>query len=110
LCVPAVAATSTPVAATAASASELKADPAVRFGVLPNGMHYEIMHNATPPHNASLRLRMDVGSMYEREDQRGLAHFIEHMMLNGTTHVPEGEFVKRLERAGLKFGPDTNAT
>ncbi|HEX4738951.1 MAG TPA: insulinase family protein [Allosphingosinicella sp.] len=107
LCVPAVAATSAPAAA---AASDLKPDPSVRFGVLPNGMHYEIMHNATPPHNASLRLRMDVGSMYEREDQRGLAHFIEHMVLNGTTHVPEGEFVKRLERAGLKFGPDTNAT
>jgi zinc protease len=96
--------------AAAAMASDLKTDPRVRTGVLPNGMRYEIMKNATPPHNASLRLRVDVGSMYEREDQRGLAHFIEHMVLNGTTHVPEGEFVKRLERAGLKFGPDTNAT
>jgi zinc protease len=93
----------------AAAASDLKPDPAVRFGMLPNGMHYEIMRNATPPHNASLRLRIDVGSMYEREDQRGIAHFIEHMVLNGTTHVPEGEFEKRLERVGLKFGPDTNA-
>jgi zinc protease len=111
LCAPAAPAISAPAATPAtAVASDLKPDPAVRFGVLPNGMHYEIMRNATPPHNASLRLRMDVGSMYEREDQRGLAHFIEHMVLNGTTHVPEGEFVKRLERAGLKFGPDTNAT
>jgi zinc protease len=97
-------------APAAPAASALKADPAIRFGMLPNGMHYEIMRNATPPHNASLRLRIDVGSMYEREDQRGIAHFIEHMVLNGTTHVPEGEFEKRLERVGLKFGPDTNAT
>jgi zinc protease len=73
-------------------------------------MRYQILRNATPPHNASLRMRIDVGSMYERDDQRGIAHFIEHMVLNGTKNVPEGEFVRRLERAGLKFGPDTNAT
>jgi zinc protease len=73
-------------------------------------MHYEIMRNGTPPHNASFRLRIGAGSLYEREDQRGIAHFIEHMAFLGTTHVPKGEFIKRLERAGLKFGPDTNAT
>jgi zinc protease len=90
--------------------SDLQPDKEVRFGVLPNGMRYAIMKNATPPHAASLRLRIDAGSLEENEDQRGLAHFIEHMVLNGTKHVPEGEFVRRLERAGLKFGPDTNAT
>ncbi|MBV9930852.1 MAG: insulinase family protein [Alphaproteobacteria bacterium] len=102
-----------PVAIAPAAApvvTALRPDPGVRFGVLPNGMHYAIMRNATPPHNASLRLRIGVGSLYEREDQRGIAHFIEHMAFNGTTHVPKGEFIKRLERAGLKFGPDTNAT
>ncbi|HEX9953838.1 MAG TPA: insulinase family protein [Allosphingosinicella sp.] len=96
--------------APAAAAAGLEADPAVRMGTLPNGMRYQIRKNATPPNNASIRLRFDVGSMYEREDQRGLAHFIEHMVLNGTKNVPEGEFVRRLERAGLKFGPDTNAS
>ena len=96
--------------ATAGPISDLPADPAVRSGVLPNGMRYQIMRNATPPRNASLRLRIDAGSLYEHEDQRGIAHFIEHMVLNGTKNVPEGEFVKRLERAGLKFGPDTNAS
>ena len=99
-----------PVAANGAVVSDLKADPAVRYGMLSNGMRYQILRNATPPHNASLRLRIDVGSMAEREDQRGLAHFIEHMVLNGTRNVPEGEMIKRLERAGLKFGPDTNAS
>jgi zinc protease len=102
-----------PAAAAApatAAAPELKPDPAVRFGSLPNGMRYQILRNTTPPHNASLRLRIDVGSLYETEDQRGLAHFLEHMVLNGTKNVPEGEFVRRLERAGLKFGPDTNAS
>ena len=92
-----------------ATVSDLKPDPAIRFGVLPSGMRYQIVHNATPPNNASLRLRIGAGSMYETEDQRGLAHFVEHMAFNGSRNVPEGEFVKRLERHGLKFGPDTNA-
>ena len=90
--------------------SDLPPDPEVRYGTLPNGMRYALRHNATPPHSASLRLRIGAGSLMEAEDQRGLAHFIEHMVLNGTTHVPEGEFVHRLERHGLRFGPDTNAT
>jgi zinc protease len=92
------------------AASDLAADPDVRFGALPNGMRYAIRRNATPPGGASLRLRIDAGSLHEAEDQRGLAHFLEHMVLNGTANVPEGEFVRRLERHGLRFGPDTNAS
>ncbi|MGZ8998148.1 MAG: M16 family metallopeptidase, partial [Allosphingosinicella sp.] len=90
--------------------SDLPADPDIRFGTLPNGMRYAIMKSRTPPGSASLRLRIDAGSLDEQEDQRGLAHFIEHMVFNGTTNVPEGEFVKQLERLGLRFGPDTNAS
>jgi zinc protease len=90
--------------------SDLRADPAIRFGTLPNGMRYAIMKNATPPGEASLRLRIDAGSLNEQDDQRGIAHFIEHMAFNGSKNVPEGEFVRRLERHGLKFGPDTNAS
>jgi zinc protease len=89
--------------------SDLKADPAVVFGRLPNGMTYAILRNATPPGNVSLRLRVNGGSMMESEQQRGLAHFIEHMAFNGSKNVPEGDMVKILERHGLKFGPDTNA-
>lgn len=89
--------------------SDMTPDPEVRFGTLPNGMRYAIRRNATPPGEASLRLRIDAGSLHEAQDQRGLAHFLEHMVLNGTTNVPEGEFVARLERHGLRFGPDTNA-
>jgi zinc protease len=96
--------------ATQAQASGLPADPAVRSGVLSNGMRYSIMRNATPPRNASLRLHIGAGSLHEAENQRGIAHFLEHMVLNGTTNVPEGEFVRRLERHGLRFGPDTNAS
>jgi len=90
-------------------ASDLKPDPGARFGVLPNGMRYVIMKNATPPEQASLRLRIDAGSLMERDDQAGVAHFLEHMAFNGSKNVPEGEMIKRLERHGLKFGPDTNA-
>jgi zinc protease len=91
-------------------ASDLKPDPAVRFGALANGMRYAIMANATPKGTASIRLHLDVGSLAEAEDQRGLAHFLEHMAFNGSTRVPEGEMVKLLERLGLAFGPDTNAS
>ena len=89
--------------------TDVPADPAVRLGTLPNGMKYAVMHNATPKGAASVRLHIDFGSIGEGEKERGLAHFIEHMTLNETNHVAEGEFIKTLERLGLKFGPDTNA-
>ncbi len=90
--------------------SDLKADPTIRFGVLPNGLRYAIMRNATPPGQVSMRLRFDVGSLMERDEQRGLAHFLEHMAFNGSTNVPtRGDMVKDLERLGLSFGADTNA-
>lgn len=89
--------------------TDVPADPSVRLGTLPNGMKYAIRHNETPKGTASIRLFVDFGSLGEAENERGLAHFIEHMALNETNHVPEGEFIKKLERLGLKFGPDTNA-
>ncbi len=90
--------------------SDLKADPNVRFGALPNGMRYAILKNATPPGQASIRLRIAAGSLMETDAQQGLAHFLEHMAFNGSTNVPgRGEMVKELERLGLSFGADTNA-
>jgi zinc protease len=99
-----------PAAAWPGQGGDIAADPDVRFGTLPNGMRYALRHNATPPGQTSLRLRIDAGSLDEQDDQRGLAHFIEHMAFNGSTHVPEGDFVRRLERHGLRFGADTNAS
>jgi zinc protease len=90
--------------------SDIAPDAAVRFGVLPNGMKYAVMRNATPLHSASVRLRFDVGRTAEADDQQGLAHFIEHMAFNGSTRIPEGEMIKLLERNGLAFGADTNAS
>jgi zinc protease len=89
--------------------SDIPADSNVRFGTLPNGMRYAILRNATPPGQASLRLRIDAGSLMEDETQLGLAHFMEHMAFNGTTNIPENELLRILERLGLAFGADTNA-
>ena len=101
-----------PITASATSwpKSDIPADPAVTFGVLSNGMRYAIMHNATPSGQVSVRLRIGAGSMQEKPEQRGLAHFLEHMAFRGTTHVPDGEINRTLERLGLRFGADTNAS
>lgn len=89
--------------------SDLRPESDIRFGVLPNGMRYAILHNATPAHQASLRLRIGSGSLEESADEQGLAHVLEHMAFKGSVHVPNGDMVKILERHGLAFGPDTNA-
>src|SRR5689334_11624445 len=68
--------------------SDIAPDPAVRYGVLPNGMRYALMHNALPPNAVWMRLSMKFGSLEEQESEKGLAHFIEHMAFNGSKHVP----------------------
>ncbi|MBO6798085.1 pitrilysin family protein [Maricaulis sp.] len=90
--------------------SDLRADENVRFGRLENGMGFAILRNETPPGTASVRMAINVGALSETDPQQGLAHFIEHMAFNGTTNVPEGEMVHLLERYGLAFGADTNAS
>ena len=91
------------------AASDLPVDPGYRFGTLANGMRYIIRPNATPAGQAMVQMRLEAGSVAEDEDERGFAHFVEHMAFNGSTNVPEGEMVRLLERAGLAFGADTNA-
>ena len=90
--------------------SDVPVDPGYRFGVLPNGLHYVIRSNANPKGTALVRMQVDAGSLDEHDDERGFAHYVEHMAFNGSTHVPEGEMVKLLERDGLAFGADTNAS
>lgn len=87
-----------------------KPDPEILFGVLPNGMMYAVRHNATPPGQTAMRLMIKAGSMQEAKDQEGLAHFLEHMAFRGSKHVPDGEVVNTLQRLGLLFGADTNAS
>jgi len=90
--------------------SDLRADPAIRFGALPNGMRYAIRRQTIPAGQAAFRLWFATGSMMETDSQAGLAHFLEHMAFNGSKEVKEGEMVKILERLGLAFGADTNAS
>ena len=90
--------------------SDIPLDPAYRFGVLDNGMRYAIRANATPKGTATVRMEVSAASLDESESERGFAHFVEHMAFNGSTNVPEGEMVKLLEREGLAFGADTNAS
>jgi zinc protease len=90
--------------------SDLPLDPAYRFGTLDNGLRYIMRPNGTPAGQGMVQLWIDAGSISEGEDERGYAHFIEHMAFNGSTRVPEGEMVRLLEREGLAFGADTNAS
>ncbi|MEP6851026.1 MAG: insulinase family protein [Acidobacteriota bacterium] len=84
-------------------------DPNVRIGKLPNGMAYYIRKNAKPEHKVELRLAVNAGSILEREDQQGLAHFMEHMNFNGTAHFKKNELVSYLQSIGVRFGADINA-
>ncbi|MBX7200381.1 MAG: insulinase family protein [Rhodospirillaceae bacterium] len=90
--------------------SDIKADPAVRFGQMKNGMRYAVMHNETPKNQVSIRLVVTTGSIAETESQLGLAHFLEHMAFKGSKKVPANETIKILQRLGLSFGGDTNAS
>jgi zinc protease len=89
--------------------SDLKPDPAVHFGTLPNGVRYVVRQNQEPKGRASLRLLVLAGSLDETDEQRGLAHFLEHMAFNGSTHYPPGTLVEFFQRIGMAFGVDTNA-
>jgi len=84
-------------------------DTAVRTGRLANGFTYYVRRNAVPEHRVGFYLVNKVGSILESEDQRGLAHFMEHMNFNGTTHFPKNELIDYLQRAGVRFGADVNA-
>ena len=84
-------------------------DPSVRVGTLSNGIKYYIQKNAKPQNRAQLRLALNAGAMQENENQRGLAHFCEHMCFNGTAHFPKNDLVNYLESIGTKFGAHLNA-
>ena len=90
--------------------SDLKPDPAAHFGTLANGLRYVVLPNHEPKGRASLRLLVLAGSLHETDDQRGLAHFLEHMAFNGSTHYAPGTLVEFFQRMGMSFGGDTNAS
>ena len=85
-------------------------DPDLRTGTLTNGLTYYVRSNDRPGGSAELRLVVDAGSGREQDDQAGVAHFLEHMMFNGTTSYPKNELVDVLRNAGAQFGADINAS
>lgn len=87
----------------------LPMDSAVRKGVLPNGLTYYLRHNEWPEKRAFFYIAQKVGSIQEEEDQRGLAHFLEHMCFNGTKNFPGDRLKQYLETIGVKFGENLNA-
>ena len=84
-------------------------DPNVRIGKLENGLTYYIRHNALPEKQADFYIAQKVGSIQEEDNQRGLAHFLEHMCFNGTTNYPGNSLREWLETIGVKFGANLNA-
>jgi zinc protease len=84
-------------------------DTAVRTGKLANGFTYYIRKNNEPAKRALFYLVNKVGSILEDDDQQGLAHFMEHMNFNGTTHFPKNELIDYLQKVGVRFGADLNA-
>src|SRR3982751_1363240 len=88
---------------------QLPVDPNVKIGKLPNGLTYYIRKNAKPEKKVELRLAVNAGAVLEEKDQRGLAHFMEHMNFNGSKHFPKNELVDYLQKIGVQFGADLNA-
>jgi zinc protease len=84
-------------------------DPKVSKGVLKNGMTYYVRSNSEPQNRAELMLVVKAGSVDEDDDQKGLAHFAEHMAFNGTKNFPKNELIKYFESIGMEFGPEINA-
>ena len=84
-------------------------DQNVRRGKLENGLTYYIRHNEKPAQRANFYIAQKVGSILEEEDQRGLAHFLEHMAFNGTKNFPGKELLNYMEHNGVKFGENVNA-
>jgi len=84
-------------------------DPRITIGTLPNGLRYYLRANKQPLGRAELRLVVNAGSILEDDDQRGLAHFVEHMCFNGTRHFPKNDVVAFLQSTGMRFGAHINA-
>jgi zinc protease len=79
------------------------------FGELPNGLRYAVRNNGVPPGQVSIRVRIDAGSLHERDNERGFAHLIEHLTFRQSKYLGDGEAIAHFQRLGARFGSDTNA-
>lgn len=89
---------------------KLEPDPSIRYGILENGMRYAITQNTLPEKEIAIRYWIKAGARHEQDDELGVAHFLEHMAFNGSQNIEEGDLKKSLERLGLTFGADSNAS
>ena len=96
-------------AASIPETGTLLPDPELVTGELANGFRYVLMKNKRPEDRVDMHLVIAAGSLNETDDQQGLAHFLEHMLFNGTTHFPPGELVRYFQSIGMGFGNDVNA-
>jgi zinc protease len=98
-----------PAPAWATVDSDLPSDPLLIDETLPNGLRYLILPNAEPRDRISMRMVVAAGSLLENDNERGLAHFVEHMAFRGTREFPDGRMAEALQRLGIAFGPDSTA-
>jgi zinc protease len=89
--------------------SDVPPDPDWHFGELSNGLRYAVRKNGVPPGQVSIRIRVDAGSLYETDQERGYAHLLEHMLFRQSKYIPEGTAIAAFQRLGATFGSDTNA-
>lgn len=89
--------------------SDIPHDKEWHFGELPNGLRYAVRKNGVPPGQVSIRIRVDAGSLYEADSERGYAHLLEHMLFRQSKYLAEGSAIASFQRLGATFGSDTNA-
>lgn len=89
--------------------SDIPRDNGWTFGTLPNGVRYAVRENGVPPGQVAVRVRMDVGSLHETDDERGFAHLLEHLAFRGSEYIADGEAKRIWQRFGITFGSDSNA-
>ena len=88
--------------------STLQPDPSIYFGRLENGLRFVLQPNGEPRDRVAVYLNVEAGSLHEKPEERGLAHYLEHMLFNGTTHFPPGELIDYFRSIGMSFGADVN--
>lgn len=89
--------------------SDVPPDRAWTFGKLDSGLRYAVRHNGVPPGQVSIRIRVDAGSLYESDDERGYAHLLEHLLFRQSKYLGPGQAIPTWQRLGAAFGSDTNA-
>lgn len=89
--------------------TDVSLDPRYKSILLGNGLRVVTIENTSPKQRVSIRMFIDAGSFQEEGNESGLAHFLEHMAFNGSTNIPEGGMIPKLEELGLKFGVGSNA-